>query len=305
MDEIAVSIVCNTYNQKNYIADALDGFLNQKTNFRYEILIHDDASTDGTAEIIREYEKKYPDLIYPIYQTENQYSQKVSISVTYQFPRARGKYIALCEGDDYWIDEGKLQKQYDAMEATPTIGICAHSVYGVNAESKEVIKTFSVSDRNIIIPVEKIITGGYIGTCSLFFKKSAVYPHSAILQCFCLDYFLRIQGSLEGGMLYHNEVMGCYRMQAEGSWTKTRQNNHTKIVSHINRIIECLKIVDKETERKYHRVIQRQIKKHEILATYRQICKVEKKGYLHLLSRLSWPQRFTALKLAIQKIVRR
>ncbi len=112
MEELIVSISCKTYNHEDYIADAIDGFLQQKTNFKYEILIHDDASTDRTADIIRAYEKKYPDLIKPIYQTVNQYSIE-GVSVTQlNLSRAKGKYIAECEGDDYWIDPYKLQKQY-------------------------------------------------------------------------------------------------------------------------------------------------------------------------------------------------
>ena len=115
-NEILVSICCITYNHEKYIRDAIEGFLMQKTDFPFEVLIHDDASTDGTADIIREYETKYPDIIKPIYQTENQYSKGIKISATYNYPRAKGKYIALCEGDDYWIDPYKLQKQVDFLE---------------------------------------------------------------------------------------------------------------------------------------------------------------------------------------------
>jgi glycosyltransferase involved in cell wall biosynthesis len=114
-----VSICCITYNHEKYIQQCLEGFLIQKTTFLFEILIHDDASTDRTADIIREYETKYPDIIKPIYQTENQYSKGVIVSAVYNWPRAKGKYIALCEGDDYWIDSYKLQKQVDFMEANP------------------------------------------------------------------------------------------------------------------------------------------------------------------------------------------
>ena len=106
MEQIMVSIVCNAYNQELYIREALESFVAQKTNFKFEILVHDDASTDTTADIIREYESKYPDIIKPIYQTENQYSKNVSITAL-QHQRANGKYIAFCEGDDYWIDEYK------------------------------------------------------------------------------------------------------------------------------------------------------------------------------------------------------
>ena len=118
-----VSIDCITYNHEGFISDALEGFLMQKTDFKFEIIIHDDASTDQTANIIRKYEKKYPEIIQPIYQKENQYSQGVEISMQFQFPRARGKYIAICEGDDYWTDPYKLQKQVDFLEAHPDYGL--------------------------------------------------------------------------------------------------------------------------------------------------------------------------------------
>ena len=126
-DEIPlVSISCITYNHKQYIRDAIEGFLMQRTNFPVEILIHDDASTDGTAEIIREYEKQYPWLIKPVYQTENQYSKHNSfISISkIQYGRALGKYIAFCEGDDYWTDPYKLQKQVDFLESNVWVDIC-------------------------------------------------------------------------------------------------------------------------------------------------------------------------------------
>src|SRR5690554_2985712 len=93
-----VSISTITFNHAPYIRQCLDGFLMQKTDFAFEVLIHDDASTDGTEEIIREYEAKYPDIIKPLYEIENQYSKGRSGSRTFNFPRAKGKYIALCEG---------------------------------------------------------------------------------------------------------------------------------------------------------------------------------------------------------------
>lgn len=110
--EPLVSICCITYNHKEYIRDALDGFLSQRTDFPYEILINDDASTDGTADIIREYEQKYPEKIRALLQTENQYSKGITNpSGAFNFPRVRGRYVAMCEGDDYWTDPEKLQKQ--------------------------------------------------------------------------------------------------------------------------------------------------------------------------------------------------
>src|SRR5262245_28919719 len=113
-----VSISCMTYNHAAFIRTCLDHLLVQKTNFPFEIMIHDDASTDGTREIIEEYVSKYPEIIFPFYQKENQYSKGVrGLSSRYNYPRCRGKYVAICEGDDYWTDPYKLQKQVDFLES--------------------------------------------------------------------------------------------------------------------------------------------------------------------------------------------
>lgn len=113
-----VSISCTTYNHAPYIRQCLDPILGQQTNFPFEIVIHDDASTDGTREIIKEYVAKYPDIIFPVFQTENQYSRGIrGLPSRYNYPRCRGRYIAICEGDDYWTDPLQLQKQVDFLEA--------------------------------------------------------------------------------------------------------------------------------------------------------------------------------------------
>ena len=123
-----VSINCIAYNQERYISDAIEGFLRQQTDFGYEILIHDDASTDRTAGIIEDYTRRYPDLIKPLYQTENQYSKGIKVGTAFNLPRAKGKYVAFCEGDDYWTDPEKLQKQVDYMESHPECSMCCHAV---------------------------------------------------------------------------------------------------------------------------------------------------------------------------------
>ena len=107
-NDVLVSVICTAYNHRPYIRDALEGFVMQKTNFKYEVLISDDASPDNTAEIIKEYEEKYPDLIKPIYFKENQYSQGVKLLRDILAPKVKGKYIAVCEGDDYWTDETRI-----------------------------------------------------------------------------------------------------------------------------------------------------------------------------------------------------
>ena len=113
-----VSVSCMTYNHAAYLRQCLDPILAQQTSFPFEIVIHDDASTDGTIGIIEEYVAKYPGIIIPIYQKENQYSKGIrGLPSRYNYPRCRGKYIAVCEGDDYWTDPQQLQKQVDFLEA--------------------------------------------------------------------------------------------------------------------------------------------------------------------------------------------
>ncbi len=114
-----VTICCTTYNHESYVRDAINSFLMQETDFPFEIIIHDDASTDGTAAIILDYAQRYPRLIRTIIQTENQYSKAGLINPRFVFPEANGRYLALCEGDDYWTDREKLQKQVTFLESNP------------------------------------------------------------------------------------------------------------------------------------------------------------------------------------------
>lgn len=123
-DPVMVSIRCITYNHAPYIRQCLDGFVMQKTNFRFQAVVHDDASTDGTTDIVREYAEKYPDIIIPMYEEENRWSKHDGSLLSCMLPLMTGKYWAECEGDDYWIDPLKLQKQVDFMEAHPDYGMC-------------------------------------------------------------------------------------------------------------------------------------------------------------------------------------
>ena len=122
-NNIIVSIKCLTYNHEPFIRQCLEGFVMQKTTFRFEAIVHDDASTDNTARIIQEYADKYPDIIKPLYENENQYSKHDGALDRIVDSHLKGKYIAICEGDDYWIDPYKLQKQVDFLEANQDFGL--------------------------------------------------------------------------------------------------------------------------------------------------------------------------------------
>lgn len=253
MGEITVSIICNTYNHENYIRRALDGFVMQKTNFAFEVLIHDDASTDKTAEIIKEYEAKYPEIIKPIYQTENQYSKGVKISVTYHIPRIKGRYVAFCEGDDYWIDPLKLQKQYDAMELHPEVDMCAHSAVCVNAVSEKQVSVISPKSQSGILTTEEVIMGegGFIATNSLFYRTSLYDNQPLFRNVLSLDYTLQILGSLRGGILYLNEYMSAYRVLAPQSWTVRMRYDTEKRKIFCEKKRQMLLQLDLDTDGKY------------------------------------------------------
>lgn len=122
-EPLMVTVRCLTYNHAPYIHRSLDGFVMQKTDFRFEVIVHDDASTDGTADIIREYATKYPDIIKPILEKENQYSKHDGSLLRIMNEHTHGKYVAMCEGDDYWIDPLKLQKQVDFLEQNSEYGL--------------------------------------------------------------------------------------------------------------------------------------------------------------------------------------
>ena len=126
-NDIMVSVYCITYNHKDFIRKCLDGIVMQKTDFKFEVVIYDDCSTDGTREIVLEYIEKYPDLFVPILPDENRAQKEGFHGINVDMcKKCQGKYIALCEGDDYWTDENKLQIQVDYMEKHPDFSGCFH-----------------------------------------------------------------------------------------------------------------------------------------------------------------------------------
>ena len=216
-----LSICCITYNHAKFIRQALDSFLMQKTNFPFEVIVHDDASTDGTADIIREYAEKYPDIIKPIFQTENQWSKGIDCCKNFVFPRVKGKYVALCEGDDYWTDEYKLQKQVDFLDSHPEYSICFNRVNILWEDSNEIGEVFPKLD---------------IFTKTVFdiqdFKYENWIPTNSVVYRWCLrgcenlipdnilpgDKYIHLLHLLKGKAYLMPEVMGIYRKHSGGIW---------------------------------------------------------------------------------------
>lgn len=218
-----VSIVCETFNHEKYVRDCIEGFLRQKVKFAYEILIHDDASSDNTQAIIHEYESRYPDIIKPIYQKDNQYSKGVKIWRNIQFPRAKGKYIAICEGDDYWTDPLKLQKQIDFLESHPDYTLCFHNAMVHHENGCEPDHLFAQLETRAYHWRENV-DGWVVPTASILFRKeifeSEYYKQYSTSRKLMVgdNPLVRTCGML--GKLYcFSEPMSVYRLQPTG-WTQ-------------------------------------------------------------------------------------
>lgn len=219
-----LSILCITYNHAPFIRQALDGFVMQKTNFPFEVIIHDDASTDGTADIIREYEAKYPDIIKPIYQTENQWSKGLNINKTFIFPKINGKYVALCEGDDYWTDPNKLQSQVDFLENNPDFAVCFHPVKVVwddNRSADTIFPKPKMRFNKTVLTLDDLLQQNFIQTNSVVYRwafnkgKYNTIPDGILPG----DWFLHLLHAKTGKIGFLPQVMSVYRRHSGGIWT--------------------------------------------------------------------------------------
>jgi len=239
-----VSIHCITFNHAKYIRLCLDGFIMQKTNFPFEVLIHDDASTDGTQDIIMEYQQKFPEIIKPICQTENQYSKNIDVN-NFNCERTQGKYVALCEGDDYWTDENKLQIQVDFMENHPECSVCFHPVKVVwedNSKpnyifpSKEYIFNKEVLELKDLLKYNFIQTNSVMYRWQFYEKKYKVFYPSDILP---MDWYWHLFHSKYGTICFIDKCMGVYNKHASGIWYGNFYLNHgIKIIKCFEAICE-------------------------------------------------------------------
>ena len=226
MNDYLVTVFCTAYNHEKYIARTLSSFLKQKADFKYEILIHDDASTDGTQKIIREFSDKYPDTIHAILQQENQWSKGINFMRDIAMKYAKGKYIAVCEGDDYWIDEYKLQKQVDYMERHPECTFCFTNAVINNVQNgkKRVFIPYLKRDKNYIresgnYTVLEIAKFSFLPNCTFLFPKTNLdkLPEKYFDKYYCGDRRNSLYFTALGYAHFINEKMGCYNYGVEGS----------------------------------------------------------------------------------------
>lgn len=270
METIKVSVCCTTYNQEDYIAEAIESFLMQKTTFAYEIIIHDDASTDRTAEIIKGYAKKFPDKITAILQKENQYSKQVKIGNTFIYPIAKGKYYASCEGDDYWTDSYKLQKQYEYMESHPECTMCIHNAYIVTEDKSITFVSNPISKVECDFGIEEAIMGvGIRVATNSFFCRADIlkgeYPQFVKIAP-AGDYVRPILMALNGSIHYMPEKMSAHRMLAKNSFSSTMgsgKESTARWTFFYDKLEEALDSLDEYTGFQYSEIIRKSLYKQK------------------------------------------
>lgn len=239
-----VTIQCCTYNHEPYLRDALEGFVMQQTDFPFVAIVHEDASTDGTAQVLREYAEKYPDIILPIFEKENQYSKGTLTQIMNKACEVTGaKYIAMCEGDDYWIDPLKLQKQVDFLESHPDFGLVHSNVFEADYKNK-FLKTKVFRENIPEGDVKKdILVGNFIYTLSVMYrsefndtieKEIDPLPHWDRIMWICLSRITKFH--------YIPEETGVYRILKNSA---THGNIKTVLKTDIIGTSDLLKFLDK------------------------------------------------------------
>lgn len=316
-ESIMVSICCATFNHEKYIKKTLEGFLCQKTNFKYEILINDDCSSDGTRAILKEYIYKYPEIFKVYFQKENQYSKGKKIVLDILLPKAQGKYIALCEGDDYWIDECKLQKQYDAMESNKSCSLCVHKVKDVDEYGKELEGEYpSINIDTRLIKIEEFMTMTFNPYQYLFHANSFFFKKDSVVDLYnSKPDFMKVSSvgdvpltwylSQKGDFYYINEIMSCYRRDVAGSWSiKMQSRSFRKNMKW--RYLQSIIKFDEYTNKKYHNLLENDILEAEFdyLKLSNNFIKMRDKEFKYLFSKLSLLDKLKYLLLFIFDILR-
>lgn len=264
---IKASILCSTYNQVNYISQTLDSFLTQNSAYNFEIIVHDDASTDGTQELLLEYQKQYPEKLTLLLQTENQYSKDTPFEpVLLEASQASGEVCFLCDGDDYWSDDSKLNTQIELLHSHSHIDMVFHPVHMLYPDnSKELFCQHS--DKIWHVSASQVIkgTGGFCPTPSIAIRKAALQslPSDVVKQMPVGDAFIQIYGALRGGALFLPEPMAVYRIHSENSVSKSLSNSDIKTQMAFNEdMAKTYQVIIKQTGFKHYLALRKMRNKY-------------------------------------------
>ena len=285
-----VSVCVQTYQHVRYIKQCLDGILMQKTNFDFEILLGEDASIDGTREICKEYAKKFPDRIRLfLHHRENNIAIGGSptgrfILMTNLFT-TRGKYIALCEGDDYWTDPYKLQKQVDFLESNPDYVITFHDVTALSTKNEVLLKGRLKNDRQVRLK-EDLVIGAHLPTPTVCFRNVIkTYPKEFNLAANGDTFLFAILGHFGKGYRHFDITNSIYRVHSGGIWSGRAY--YDKLLNGNNTFKQILKVSDRKFSKPLYRKlmsIQYNLMKKapKLGRKVSHLCELAKYSYMYL-----------------------
>ena len=267
MHNCLVTVFCLAYNHEKYIRTTFEGFIKQKTTFKFKVLVHDDCSTDSTPEIIREYMEKYPDMFEAILQDENKYQQGIDIEDRYILPKITTKYVASCECDDYWTDPNKLQMQVDYMEKHPDCSLCVHNTEKILENGESTGKSFNPSRKEQDYTFKDIALSepsAYFHFSSLMWRNDTFREKNPAFEMRGIgDYPMALYFASIGYIHYIPRIMSCYRLNSIGSWSSMMDSDNSKKVTQHKNIIKGFKSIDEFTKQKYSSIIKKAINREE------------------------------------------
>lgn len=274
-----VSIYCATYNHADFIKDALDGFVSQETSFPYEVIVHDDASTDGTSDIVLDYASRYPQ-IHPIIELENQYSKHRSFFYEDILPLMKGKYIARCEGDDFWTDAGKLQMQVSYLEQHESCIAATHDSFVLDSVRRNRSRLSFLKTEQDISVSDMVGFRSPFHTSSIVYRASIYNSYPSFIRSVpgIGDYPLRVYLATCGAVHYFDRKMSVYRRGVAGSWTVRRGIDKGARIEDCNNLAKMLRSANEYSDFVFEKEINEAILeleycKLDAMGEYRQLLK--------------------------------
>lgn len=307
--ECMVSVLCTAYNHERYLRECLDGFLSQKTDFPFEILINDDCSTDSTADIIREYAARYPEKIRPFYQEENLFS-RVGMPGLFErvfYPNARGKYIALCEGDDKWCDSEKLRLQVEFLEAHPDYTACVHNTTLHFCEDAAADRPLIEKRGDRDVEFSTVITGmsNAFHTSSILARREYIVSppdfHYVAGSYGFTDYAIGLWLAMNGKIRFIDREMSVYRISSNPeAWSSNLGRSYGKLKEFIAGEIAMMETMLPQLEGDDRRAAERELtlRRYELYDITGQVEKLYQPPYRAILEAKPFSYR---LKTGIKK----
>ncbi len=308
-NECMVSVLCTAYNHEQYLRECLDSFVSQETDFPFEVLVNDDCSVDGTAAIIREYAAKYPQIIRPFYQEKNLFS---AIGMPGLFdkvfcPNARGKYIALCEGDDKWSDNNKLRLQVDFLENHPEYSGCVHNTTLHFCEDSTADRALISAKGDRDVGFETVITGmsNAFHTSSILARREYIvsppdFYYTAGAHGFT-DYAIGLWLTMNGKVRFLDREMSVYRISSNPeAWSSNLGRSYGKLREFVEGEVAMMETMLPRLEGDNLRAAEKELtlRRYELYDITGQVDKLYEKPYLDILRAKPFSYR---LKTGIKK----